>query len=788
LPLFLRIVLGLVLAAGAAVAALLWLVSARTGFGASEWVLGAAAGGGGAAGIERIELDLDLRKPPELRGVATLHGRGGPGELDFLLNRGLDVVRVVEDGVERAWKDGPKLRSDYHKEARLVRVERPANEGAWSVTVEYAGRGLTGKEERDWMGVLLMAPDELRMSVQTVFYPEFEPDLAGPGVAPLPSSVRVKVPAGFEVHVPGRRVEGPVATEGGAAWRFDSELPTVLSLFAAPRVRSETELGDARVVTLLRKENEHLGEAFAAEARKILDAYGRWWGKIGARTLGVCEIESRGGSYNWAAQGIVTLDRHAIDGAVPVEKLAHEIAHLWWGQEVVATGRGERFLTEGLAEYASWRYLADAHGPERARTEIDAARAAWLGRAHELGRDPPLADVTFATKGYQELAYAKGPLALLALERRAGTAEIDALLRRYRASAGAAGAASRGAGALDAFVAALGALGEPTLVLPWLASAGHAHLALAEVVREGGATRGRIVAAKCPSGCPVLAPSALEVAARWPGRTETLELAWKDAELHFAAPWDAPHRIELDPRALVLGDVLGADYAGPATLVATEPRSGAKDVPLGPLTVRATFGAPLDALPATAVARIQQACWDGAPPGENRHVVVSSATLADEGRTLVVAVDGTRPEALHVLAVPDGVLASGGLPLPGLRVEFTTRAADPAHRPTVVASLPAQGASDVPSDLAAIRVTFSEPMRTQTGFKKPAVAALERQGWRYPPIGDIRWEDARTLVIELTEPLAAGQGYGLPFGERWLDREGNQVVPFDLTFTTRGAR
>jgi hypothetical protein len=68
-PLPLRITLRVVVGLVAATFVSSWLLSARTGFGATEWVLGAKAGGAQGSGVERIELELDLRMPPALRGV-----------------------------------------------------------------------------------------------------------------------------------------------------------------------------------------------------------------------------------------------------------------------------------------------------------------------------------------------------------------------------------------------------------------------------------------------------------------------------------------------------------------------------------------------------------------------------------------------------------------------------------------------------------------------------------------------------------------------------------------------
>lgn len=784
----------LLLAGSIAALAGSWGLSSLSGFGPREWVFGLDPSGGPE--VARVELELDLRHAPELHGIASLHGTSagaGSQALDFLLNRKLHIDRVVEDGADIPWHSGPRLRSAYHGEARVVRVERALRSSDSSLRIEYSGRGLAGTEGQDWMGILLLAPDELRMSFQTAFYPEVEPDLDGPGVAPLPASVRVLAPEGFEVYVPGKLVESGPAEGGGTAWRFESERPTVLSLFAAPRVRRETSLGDARVVTLLRDEHAHLGEGLAQEARQVLETYAQLWGSIGARTLGVCEIDCRGDSYNWAAQGIVTIDRRAFDEAVPVAQLAHEIAHLWWGQEVVASGRGERFLTESLAEYAAWRYFAKVHGESRALQASDAARDTWLRSVHELGADPALADVAFSTPGYAELAYAKGPLALLAVERRIGREALDALLCEYRS------AAHDGA-ALAGFVTALRKhAGEPAEVAPWIERAGHVHLALEAVSDDDHATRGSVRVEGCRAGCPDLVPTALEIGARWPDRHESIEISLGSASTGFEADWSpSPTLIELDPRALVLGERGTALYRGPARLVYTEPLDGAESVAPGPLSVRLRFASALGPPPEDAADRIQRASTDARlaaesdlPAVESAHLkdsrsfAVKSVRLDDDGRGLCIAIDRTAPDCRHTLVLPAGFPDADGLPLPEQRLSFTTRAGDPGSRPRVVSTEPASGARDVPASLERIRVVFSKPMGPAgVGFKTWRIAELEQKGWAFPKLGRSVWQDEHTLSLELAGPLDAGRGYGLPLDERYFDLAGNELIGFELTFTT----
>jgi hypothetical protein len=214
-------------------------------------------------------------------------------------------------------------------------------------------------------------------------------------------------------------------------------------------------------------------------------------------------------------------------------------------------------------------------------------------------------------------------------------------------------------------------------------------------------------------------------------------------------------------------------------LVSSEPPDGAEAVALGPFEVRLRFAAPLAAPEKDAHSRIQQAC--------NAYALdeAVSARLGDDARELVIAIDGTLPDSEHALVVPSGFLDADGLPLPSQRIRFTTRPTDPASRPRIVATHPANGARDVPCDLDRIRVEFSEPMRPGSGFKTPRIAAMARDGWAKPPLeGYAVWEDDRTAWWKLGQRLEPGKGYGLPFDVNYRDLEGQDMVGFELTFTT----
>jgi hypothetical protein len=732
--------------------------------------------------VERIDLELDLRSAPTLSASARMQLRPDTsGDVFVVLNRALRVDRALDEtGRALAFKDLGRLRSDYFSEARAIAVTLAGPSRV--LQLDYSGRGLDGSEGRDWMGILLLAPDELRMSVQTAFYPQIPSDLAGPGVSLWPARVRVLAPAGFEAYAPGAPCAWDDAPAGGRAWCFESESPTNLSLFAAPRVRRETRLGEASVVTLLTQEHAELGAEMATEIEQMLRFYADAWGPIGARTLGVVETTARGSSYSWAAQGIIALERGALSGRVPLDSLAHETAHLWWGQEVAPRGRGERLLTEGLAEYASWRYLTRETGATAANALAASAEAAWWQGTHRDGADTALHDVRFGIKGYSTLAYSKGPAALWRLHRRIGGARIDAVLRDYRARMQAGPSDADAAESFAQAVRAHAGLEQPEVELALFENAGHVHATLDTVVFDGGTARGRLRREPCPAG--IAPPDPLR--ARVTGLTQADRVV---RVVEFGSATSVPFELQAAQPLLAvrvdLDGMLSTCSGSPVPrsdvgFMSSEPPDGARDLALGRLEFRLRYGHALTEAPSVFREQIESACRQA-----GGRLSILSFSLRDDGHTLVVELDGTLPESEHVLVIPEGLVTRSGIPLGEQRLRFRTRDAGDLPRPRVVSTEPAHGARDVPADLKQLKLVFSEPMRPGYAFRKSDSDELARQGLAYPPLGSGGWIDERTLVFELQPPLEPGRRYGLAINDSLISRLGLRHERIDLHFETR---
>lgn len=119
------------------------------------------------------------------------------------------------------------------------------------------------------------------------------------------------------------------------------------------------------------------------------------------------------------------------DAAVdfPFYITAHEVAHQWWGQQVVAAHvQGAGMLHETLAQYSALLVMEEEVGPERLRSVLEYEREWYLrGRAGERGVEPPI-----ARAGRQDYVYYhKGALAMYTLREAVGEEALNQALKRY---------------------------------------------------------------------------------------------------------------------------------------------------------------------------------------------------------------------------------------------------------------------------------------------------------------------------------------------------------------------
>ncbi len=123
----------------------------------------------------------------------------------------------------------------------------------------------------------------------------------------------------------------------------------------------------------------------------------------------------------------VSPDDHDVDRTYRV--VAHEMAHQWWGHQVVgAAVQGATFLSESISEYLSTIMLERQYGPARVQLVRRYALDHYLrGRASEKERELPL----LYNEDQPHIHYAKGAVAFYALRSYLGEARLHNALARF---------------------------------------------------------------------------------------------------------------------------------------------------------------------------------------------------------------------------------------------------------------------------------------------------------------------------------------------------------------------
>jgi ABC-type transport system involved in multi-copper enzyme maturation permease subunit len=179
----------------------------------------------------------------------------------------------------------------------------------------------------------------------------------------------------------------------------------------------------------------NVGAMLDAGARTIRYC-NREFGAYPHRQLALVEVPSWWSFGGLAFPGVVLLSESraflvdARDSARPdlvARRVAHEVAHQWWGYRVIAASRaGALTITESLAKYTELRILDQMHGPDAVRNILAYELDRYLaGRARE-----PQKERTLAAAGDQAyLYYSKGALVMNAIRDLIGEAALNRALR-----------------------------------------------------------------------------------------------------------------------------------------------------------------------------------------------------------------------------------------------------------------------------------------------------------------------------------------------------------------------
>lgn len=120
-------------------------------------------------------------------------------------------------------------------------------------------------------------------------------------------------------------------------------------------------------------------------------------------------------------------DNNDVDMAFYVT--AHELAHQWWGLQVVAANvEGRDMILESLAQYSALMVMKSVYGNEKVEQFLRTQMKEYLsGRAADTKREKPL----MLAAGEPYLHYSKGALTLYALQHYISEQKVNLALQRF---------------------------------------------------------------------------------------------------------------------------------------------------------------------------------------------------------------------------------------------------------------------------------------------------------------------------------------------------------------------
>ena len=172
-------------------------------------------------------------------------------------------------------------------------------------------------------------------------------------------------------------------------------------------------------------------------AKKALDYCSREFGPYPHRALRIVEFP-RYARYAQSFPATVPFSESIgfiakIDEATDIDYVfyvtAHEVAHQWWGDQVIGGAvQGATMLSESFAQYSALMVMEKEYGAEKMRRFLAFELDRYLdGRGQELEEEMPLAKV----ENQPYVHYRKGSLVFYALRDYLGEEKLNRALRRF---------------------------------------------------------------------------------------------------------------------------------------------------------------------------------------------------------------------------------------------------------------------------------------------------------------------------------------------------------------------
>ncbi|MGB2571803.1 aminopeptidase N [Micromonospora citrea] len=363
--------------------------------------------------VESYEVDLDLTGGGErFHSTVTIRFRATPGAETFVEVKpaALREVRLNDRDLDPATLVDNRLPLTGLAEANTLTVTA---EMAYSNTGEGMHRFVDPADGETYLYAMSFLDD-----VQRIFAAFDQPDLKAP------VTLSVSAPPEWTVAANGQLADTPRP----GRWEFAATAPLAtyfVSLIAGPwHVRRDSHDGIPLGVYCRRSLAAHLDadlDEILTVTKQCLDRFHQLFAErypFGKYDQAFVPEFNAGAMEN---PGLVTLrDDYIFRSAVTdtqrelrATTIAHEMAHMWFGDLVTMRWWDDLWLNESFAEYLGTRVTAEATRFDRAWTTFAIRRKAWGYTADQRPSTHPVApeEVADAAEGllnFDGISYAKG--------------------------------------------------------------------------------------------------------------------------------------------------------------------------------------------------------------------------------------------------------------------------------------------------------------------------------------------------------------------------------------------
>ncbi|WP_245974122.1 M1 family metallopeptidase [Thermomonospora umbrina] len=399
--------------------------------------------------VQHYKLNLDIRpgQATELTGVAEITAKATKPLTRFNLDlSGLTVAEVKVDGaVARHERQASEL---------IVAPAKPlAKDAAFTVAVRYSGTprpvakpplGTYGwvrttdgvfvacqpSGAHTWYPSNDHPSDKATFEFQVTVPPGLTAIANGEPVGELPGgsggqSPTVPGPGGTGAPSGGgvigvaRRAAAPIT------WRVKEPMAPYLATVNVGRfdVRDGTSPGGVKVITAVDPTVDNTDiNAFHAKNMQITDEF--------VKLFGPYPFSSSGGLVDNANVGFaLETQTRPVYGSFGADEgiVAHELAHMWFGDSVSVTQWKDIWLNEGFATYAEWIWSERATGvtPQQAFDELYAQEG--NGALWDIPTGSPGRTNMFSS----DAVYNRGAMTLHALRKKVGDAKFFEILKKW---------------------------------------------------------------------------------------------------------------------------------------------------------------------------------------------------------------------------------------------------------------------------------------------------------------------------------------------------------------------